>query len=151
MKTGWAMSHQQHQNQTTIHRRYRSICLLLDSLTTTGKIIGTVTTDNKGKYSMTWKPDISGDFQVFAFFEGTNGYWPSNAETTFNMAEPAATPTAAPTQISSAADMYFRSSSRRHHSPNHHRLCCTRTTGQLENDPKQKLPFFLFFFLYQKI
>ncbi len=69
--------------------------------------LGTVTTDSMGKFSMTWKPNISGDFQLFASFDGTNGYWPSTDETAFNVAEPAATPTAAPTQISSAADMYF--------------------------------------------
>ena len=69
--------------------------------------IGTTTTDNKGQYSMSWTPDISGDFQVYAYFEGTNGYWPSNAETTFNMAEPAATVTPQPTQLPSMADQYF--------------------------------------------
>ena len=69
--------------------------------------LGTTTTDSKGQYSMSWTPTIPGDFQVFAYFDGTNGYWPSDAETTFNMAEAPATPTSAPTAAPSVADQYF--------------------------------------------
>ncbi|MGA2680990.1 MAG: hypothetical protein ABSF44_04230 [Candidatus Bathyarchaeia archaeon] len=57
--------------------------------------IGTATTDATGTYSLTWTPDISGNFTVTATFAGTNGYWPSSAETHF-YAVPAA-PTVAPT------------------------------------------------------
>jgi len=69
--------------------------------------IGTATTDASGTFSLTWTPDIPGNFTVFANFEGTNGYWPSYSETTFNMMNaPAATaaPTPTPTSV---ADMYF--------------------------------------------
>jgi hypothetical protein len=69
--------------------------------------IGTATTDSKGKFSLTWTPNISGDFQVFASFAGTKGYWPSSDETTFNIVEPAATATPQPTQAPSSADLYF--------------------------------------------
>ena len=58
--------------------------------------IGTATTDAKGLYSLTWIPDIPGDFKVIATFAGTNGYWPSSAETTFNIVE-ASPATPAPT------------------------------------------------------
>ncbi len=60
--------------------------------------IGSATTDEYGMYSLTWTPDISGDFKVVATFAGTNGYWPSSSETTFTVPEPHATstPTAAP-------------------------------------------------------
>ena len=69
--------------------------------------LGTVTTDAKGQYSMSWAPNISGDFKVFAYFDGTKGYWPSDAETAFNMVEAPATATPAPTPVQSMADQYF--------------------------------------------
>ena len=43
--------------------------------------IGTAATDENGMYSLTWTPDIAGNYTVYAQFAGTNGYWPSNAET----------------------------------------------------------------------
>ena len=54
--------------------------------------IGYVTTDESGMYTMTWTPNIPGNFTVYAVFAGTNGYWPSSAETSFNVMKAAATP-----------------------------------------------------------
>jgi hypothetical protein len=70
------------------------------------RTIGTATTDNTGLYSLTWTPDIPGDFKVIASFDGTNGYWPSSTETTFSVEQPHATiaPTASPT--ASMTDTY---------------------------------------------
>jgi len=69
--------------------------------------IGTATTDATGSYSLTWTPDIPGNFTVIATFHGTNGYWPSYSETAFNvMNAPPATATPTPTPAS-AADLYF--------------------------------------------
>jgi hypothetical protein len=56
--------------------------------------IGTATTDESGFYTLTWTPIISGNFTVYANFAGTNGYWPSSAETSFYASPP--TPTASP-------------------------------------------------------
>ena len=56
--------------------------------------IGTATTDATGSYSLTWTPDIPGNYTVTATFAGTNGYWPSYSETSFAV-DPAA-PTASP-------------------------------------------------------
>ena len=56
-------------------------------------IIGTATTDASGTYSLTWTPDIPGNFTVYANFPGTNGYWPSSAETHFYASSPTSTPT----------------------------------------------------------
>jgi hypothetical protein len=56
--------------------------------------IGTATTDATGTFSLTWTPDIPGNYTVIASFAGTNGYWPSNSETSFAV-DPAA-PTASP-------------------------------------------------------
>jgi hypothetical protein len=60
--------------------------------------IGTVTTDAHGFYTLTWTPDITGNYTVTATFAGTLGYWPSSAETSFNVmsAPPTPAPTAAP-------------------------------------------------------
>jgi hypothetical protein len=45
--------------------------------------IGKATTDASGFFSYQWKPDIEGKYIVLASFAGTNGYWPSTAETAF--------------------------------------------------------------------
>ncbi len=69
--------------------------------------IGSATTDESGSYSLTWTPDIIGNFTVYANFAGTNGYWPSSAETHFNVGSPAATaPVAtAQTNLATAGDL----------------------------------------------
>jgi PQQ enzyme repeat len=73
------------------------------------RTIGSATTDNTGLYSLTWTPDIPGDFKVIATFEGTNGYWPASTETTFTAEQPhpTAVPTAAP--VASMTDTYVLS------------------------------------------
>ncbi len=71
------------------------------------RTIGTATTDETGTYSLTWTPDIPGDFTVIANFQGTNGYWPSSTEDRFTvMQAPASTagPTSAP---ASTSDQYI--------------------------------------------
>jgi len=62
------------------------------------RVIGTATTDSSGSYSLTWAPDIPGNFTVYANFAGNNGYFGSTAETHFYSSPAAATPapTAAP-------------------------------------------------------
>ena len=69
--------------------------------------IGTTTTDENGCYSYSWTPDIAGKYTVFANFDGSESYWPSHAETAFNVDNaPAGTqaPTPAPASV---ADTYF--------------------------------------------
>ena len=69
--------------------------------------IGTVTSDTGGFYSLNWAPDIEGKYTVYASFTGSEGYWPSHAETAF--AVDPAPPTPAPTEgpITSMTDAYF--------------------------------------------
>ncbi len=71
------------------------------------RTIGTATTDETGMYSLAWTPDISGSYTVIASFDGTNGYYPSYAKTSFTVDQPHPTiaPTSAPAQ--SVADQYF--------------------------------------------
>jgi outer membrane protein assembly factor BamB len=65
------------------------------------------TTDSRGTYSVTWTPEIPGDYKITASFEGTNGYWPSSSATTFNVVEPEQ-PTPSPTPMPvSLVDQYF--------------------------------------------
>lgn len=71
------------------------------------RTIGTTVSNAYGTYSLTWTPDISGDYTVIANFAGTESYYRSEAATAFHASDPAATP--APTQIqtSTAADTYL--------------------------------------------
>jgi len=71
------------------------------------RTIGTAASDASGMFSYTWTPDIEGTYYVIATFEGSESYWPSNAETSFAVEPAAATP--APTQapIQSMADTYL--------------------------------------------
>ncbi len=68
--------------------------------------IGTATSTD-GFYSLNWKPDIEGQYTVYATFAGSKAYWPSHALTSFAVdpASPTPAPTAAPVQ--SMSDMYF--------------------------------------------
>lgn len=72
--------------------------------------IGTTTSTSSGTYSLTWTPDIAGDYTVIATFAGTNAYWPSSMMTSFNVME--ANPTVAPTAAPPASntDTYILSS-----------------------------------------
>jgi hypothetical protein len=54
-------------------------------------------------YSLTWTPDIPGNFTVYASFAGTNGYWSSSAETSFAAISSPATPTPTVTAQSNLA------------------------------------------------
>jgi hypothetical protein len=60
--------------------------------------IGTATTNANGMYTLTWTPNIAGNYTVYANFAGTNGYWPSSDTTSFNAMQASATaaPTATP-------------------------------------------------------
>jgi hypothetical protein len=74
------------------------------------RIIGTATTDTSGLYTLTWTPDIPGNFTVYATFSGTNGYWPSTAESSFNVMEASATPaptSSVPTGLASTETVVY--------------------------------------------
>jgi hypothetical protein len=69
--------------------------------------IGHATTDSSGTYHVTWTPDISGTYTVYANFDGTNSYWPSQAVTAFSVDPAASITTPQPTQAPTSADLYF--------------------------------------------
>jgi outer membrane protein assembly factor BamB len=57
--------------------------------------IGTTTSNADGFFAFNWKPDIEGQFTVYASFTGSKSYYPSHAVTAFNIEPAAATPTPA--------------------------------------------------------
>jgi hypothetical protein len=71
------------------------------------RVIGTTATNAMGTFRLTWTPDIPGDFNVIATFEGSDSYYGSSADTYFSASEAAqAAPEATP-QPASMADLYF--------------------------------------------
>ncbi len=70
--------------------------------------LGTATTDTNGVYHYTWTPPtIPGTYSVTATFAGTNGYWPSKAETTLIVQNaPTVSPTASPiSNVATTSDL----------------------------------------------
>ena len=69
--------------------------------------IGATTSNSDGFFTYNWKPDIEGQYTVYASFAGSESYWPSHAVTSFAV-DPAA-PTPAPTEqpAQSVADTYI--------------------------------------------
>jgi hypothetical protein len=59
--------------------------------------VGRTTSDANGMFKLMFTPEVPGEYSVFATFEGSEGYWPSFAETTIGVEEaPAATPEPTP-------------------------------------------------------
>lgn len=85
--------------QKPLPNNFTGVKVTLDVIDGNGNYrnIGSATTDASGAYSYHWTPDIGGAYTVIATFHGTNGYWPSYAETSF--AVDSAHPTAVPTQV----------------------------------------------------
>jgi outer membrane protein assembly factor BamB len=69
--------------------------------------IGTTTSDGYGTFSLTWTPDISGDYKVIANFAGTHAYYGSTAATSFHAVEAHAAPTAQPAVQQEPVGMYL--------------------------------------------
>jgi hypothetical protein len=91
--TDWmAYVYQQKPCPTT----FKGVEVSLDVVDSNGnhRNIGKATTEASGFFSYQWKPDIEGKYTVIASFAGTNGYWPSSAETAFAVdpAVPTTTP-----------------------------------------------------------
>ncbi len=70
--------------------------------------IGTTTSDADGFFAFNWKPDIEGQYTVWASFGGSESYWPSHAVTSFAVdpAAPTHAPSATPqTNLATTADL----------------------------------------------
>ncbi|MCW4000387.1 MAG: PQQ-binding-like beta-propeller repeat protein [Candidatus Bathyarchaeota archaeon] len=68
--------------------------------------IGTTKTTD-GFFTFNWKPDIEGQYTVYASFAGSESYWPSHAVTSFAVDPAAATPAPSPSPAPSMADTYL--------------------------------------------
>jgi len=95
--------------QRPLPTNFTGVDVTIDVLDSNGNYrnIGTAKTDASGTYSLQWTPDIEGKYTVIAEFQGTNGYWPSNAEASFAVDPAAPTATPQPTLPTSVADTYF--------------------------------------------
>ncbi len=94
--------YQQMPRPTDLHTLGVTVALTVTDSNHNTYSIGNATTDASGTYHLTWQPPIPGDYIVYANFEGTNGYWPSSAETAISVvtaapASPQVTPTPTPT------------------------------------------------------
>jgi hypothetical protein len=69
--------------------------------------IGIVTSDTDGFFTLNWKPDIEGQYTVYASFDGSESYWPSHAVTSFAVDPTAPTPTPTEAPAQSMVDQYF--------------------------------------------
>jgi hypothetical protein len=69
--------------------------------------IGTTTSNADGFFVFNWKPDIDGQYTVYASFGGSKAYWSSHAVTSFAVDPTAPTPVPTATPVQSPADMYF--------------------------------------------
>jgi hypothetical protein len=67
------------------------------------RTIGSTTSNGLGDYSFTWKPDIPGNYTVYATFAGTQSYYGSTASTGFYASSPAATAAPAATPLTGLA------------------------------------------------
>ncbi|HUK85372.1 MAG TPA: hypothetical protein VLU95_05890, partial [Candidatus Acidoferrum sp.] len=56
-----------------------------------------------GTYSLTWTPDISGNYSLTATFAGSNGYYGSSAATAFYASPAAQSPAPIPSPLSGLA------------------------------------------------
>jgi len=70
--------------------------------------IGKTTANSDGFFTFNWKPDIEGQYTVYASFAGSESYWPSHAVTSFAVdpaPAPAQTP-AYPTPVDNTGLLY---------------------------------------------
>jgi len=95
--------------QKPLPSTFKGVDVTIDVIDANGNYrnIGTAATDASGYYSLHWTPDIEGKYHVIATFHGTNGYWPSYAETSFAVDPALATPAPQATQGPSVTDQYF--------------------------------------------
>ena len=82
----------------------KGVEVILETLDPNGNFyeIGRVTSDMNGAYGLTWEPEVPGDYQIFARFDGSGAYGPSSASTYMSIADP---PVPTPTPTPSPAPM----------------------------------------------
>jgi outer membrane protein assembly factor BamB len=71
------------------------------------RVIGQTTSNDDGFFTFNYTPDITGQYTVFASFEGSKSYWPSHAVTSFAVDATAPTATPSPVAAQPPTEMYF--------------------------------------------
>jgi len=71
------------------------------------RTIGTATSNVYGTYSLTWTPDIPGNYTVIASFAGSGSYYGSSATTAFYASAAPATPSPYPVTVLPPTEMYI--------------------------------------------
>jgi len=71
------------------------------------RTIGETTSTADGFFTYNWKPDIEGQYTVYASFAGSQSYYPSNAVTSFAVDPAAATPTQPPQVVQQPIETYL--------------------------------------------
>jgi hypothetical protein len=71
--------------------------------------IGKTTTSSDGFFSLPWTPDVPGNYNVYASFDGSKSYYPTHAETAFVVDEAPEVPPEEPQPepIPTIADLYL--------------------------------------------
>jgi outer membrane protein assembly factor BamB len=71
------------------------------------RTIGTATSNSDGFFKYKWTPDIEGEYTLYASFEGSESYWPSQAVTAFAVDTAITQATEQPVKSESVTDQYF--------------------------------------------
>ena len=88
----------------------KGVEVVLETLDPNGNFyeIGRTTSDVNGNFGLKFTPEVPGDYQIIARFEGSAAYGPSSATTYISIDEaPQATPTPTPPSQPSMADIYI--------------------------------------------
>jgi hypothetical protein len=88
----------------------KGVEVVLETLDPNGNFyeIGRTTSDAAGTYGIKFTPEVPGQYQIIARFEGSAAYGPSAATAYLNVDEaPQATPTPTPPSQPSMADIYI--------------------------------------------
>jgi outer membrane protein assembly factor BamB len=88
--------------------------VILETLDPNGNFyeIGRTTSDVNGNYGLMWEPEVPGEYQIFARFEGSASYGPSSASTYLGVEDapqPTPTPTPSPAPMTDAYVIGFGS------------------------------------------
>lgn len=81
----------------------------LDTIDPNGNYIniGETTSDMAGNYALPFSPEVPGNYQIIATFDGTASYYPSFSTTYLSVAETAPTPTTQPVTVPPPTEMYI--------------------------------------------
>jgi hypothetical protein len=95
--------------QQPLPTNFTGVSVSIDAIDPNGNFvhIGTATSDWQGVFHSTWTPpNIPGEYAVMATFVGTNGYWPSYAETNMVISSPQPSPSPTPTPVAAPLPPY---------------------------------------------